>query len=162
MNRITPTMLAEQPFFNGMEVAHLQSIADCSRLERYDAGSLLLYQGEEADAAHLLLEGSVALELTVPGREPLVVETLAAGELVGASWLLPPARVHFDVRASNGVTSLRIGTGCLRRAMEQDSSLGYVFCRRFMAVVVRRLQATRLRLMDLYGHPGLFLPEERR
>jgi len=162
MNRITPGMLAEQPFFEGMEVGQLQSIAGCSRLERYDAGTLLLRQGEDADAAHLLLEGSVVLELAVPGREPLVVETLAAGELVGASWLLPPAQAHFDVRARDRVTSLRIGTACLRRAMEGDSALGYAFCRRFMEVVVRRLQATRLRLMDLYGHPGLFLPEERK
>jgi CRP-like cAMP-binding protein len=103
----------------------------------------------------------VALELAVPGREPLVLETLGEGELVGASWLLPPARVHFDVRSRGRVTTLRMESACLWRILKQDSAFGYTFCRRFMEVLVKRLQATRLQLMDLYGHPELYPPCRR-
>ena len=149
-------LLAGQPFFSGLAPAQLERIADCARLAEHRAGTLLLRQGDEARAIHLLLEGSVALEVTVPGRRPLVLETLGEGELVGASWLLPPARAHFDVRARTFLRTLRIDTACLLAAMETDSALGYAFCRRFMEVVLRRLQATRLQLTDLYAHPRLF------
>jgi hypothetical protein len=39
----------------------------------------------------------------------------------------------------------------VRSLCEHDPALGYELVRRFMAVVVERLQATRLRLLDLYG-----------
>jgi hypothetical protein len=42
--------------------------------------------------------------------------------------------------------------GRVVRAMcEADPGLGHELTRRLIAVVVRRLQATRIRLLDLYG-----------
>ena len=44
---------------------------------------------------------------------------------------------------------------CLRGKCEQDHELGYELLTRFVAVIVERLQATRLRLLDVYGDlPG--------
>ncbi len=162
MTQVAAPELAELELFRGVTAERLEAVAPCARRERHEAGRLLLRQGDEAASLHLLCSGSVSLELVVPGRAPLVLETLGPGELVGASWLLPPARVHFDVRAREAVESLRFDTGCLQRAMEADPGLGYLFCRRFMAVVVRRLQAARVQLMDLYGHPELFDPQRGR
>ena len=150
--------LAGQPFFQGMAQDHLQLLAGCAGLREFEADRLLLRQGEEADGIYLLLEGRVALELVVPGREPLVLETLGPGELVGASWVMPPHQAHFDVRSRSPVRALRIDVAALREAMEGDAALGYAFCSRFLKVVTRRLQATRMQLMDLYGHPELFSP----
>jgi hypothetical protein len=39
----------------------------------------------------------------------------------------------------------------VRRLCDEDPALGYQLTTRFMAVVVDRLQATRMRLLDLYG-----------
>lgn len=136
----------------------MAALAACAGHREWEAGRLLLRQGEAADSIHLLLEGEVALELVVPGREPLVLETLGRGELVGASWVMPPHQVHFDVRARSPLSTLRIDVACLRQALESDPALGYAFCSRFLRVVTRRLQATRMQLMDLYGHPELFSP----
>jgi len=39
----------------------------------------------------------------------------------------------------------------LRGKCEQDPALGYELMKRFMPVIVERLQATRFRLLDVYG-----------
>jgi CRP/FNR family cyclic AMP-dependent transcriptional regulator len=41
----------------------------------------------------------VALEIVAPGQTPIVIATLGEGEIVGASWLVPPYRWTFDARA---------------------------------------------------------------
>ena len=42
---------------------------------------------------------------------------------------------------------------CLRGKCDADHELGYQLMRRFAAVIVERLQATRLQLLDVYGQP---------
>jgi hypothetical protein len=41
---------------------------------------------------------------------------------------------------------------CLRGKCDEDSVLGYELLKRFVPVIVERLQATRVRLLDVYGH----------
>jgi hypothetical protein len=41
---------------------------------------------------------------------------------------------------------------CLRDKAESDHDLGYELMKRFAARMVERLQATRLQLLDVYGH----------
>ncbi len=43
---------------------------------------------------------------------------------------------------------------CLRGKCETDSELGYELYRRFAVVITERLQATRMRLLDVYGDPA--------
>jgi CRP/FNR family transcriptional regulator, cyclic AMP receptor protein len=43
---------------------------------------------------------------------------------------------------------------CLRGKADADPELGYELMRRFIPVIVERLQATRIRMLDVYGHVG--------
>jgi hypothetical protein len=51
-------------------------------------------------------------------------------------------------------SAIEIDARAIRELMERQPSLGYAMTRRFLDVVVDRLQATRIRLLDLYGHGG--------
>ncbi|HEV2460023.1 MAG TPA: hypothetical protein VGS80_16825, partial [Ktedonobacterales bacterium] len=42
---------------------------------------------------------------------------------------------------------------CLRAKCDADHELGYELMRRFAQVIVERLQATRLQLLDVYRDP---------
>jgi hypothetical protein len=42
---------------------------------------------------------------------------------------------------------------CLRDKCEADHDLGYELMKRFAQIITERLQATRLRLLDVYGPP---------
>ena len=81
-------LLLEHPFFAGMEEGPRKFIAGCGRNEVFHAGDYLFREGDAADRFFLIRHGTVALELHVPGREPLVVDTLQSGEIAGWSWCL--------------------------------------------------------------------------
>lgn len=151
-------ILANQTFFEGMNAEHLALIADCAELRDFAAGSTLLRQGEPANAFHVLLEGRVSLALRAGGRSRLVIETLLAPAVVGWSWLLPPYRWHFDVQAMTDTHTVEVHTPCILGKIEQDKVFGYEIYRRFLPVVVERLQAARLQMLDVYAKPDEHSP----
>jgi hypothetical protein len=52
------------------------------------------------------------------------------------------------------VGAIAVDAACLRQKAEADPAFGYELTKRVSAVILDRLQATRLRLLDLYGTPG--------
>jgi CRP/FNR family transcriptional regulator, cyclic AMP receptor protein len=147
-------LMAQAPTFAGLESSHLELIAGCGVNEHIEAGSYLLREGEAADRFFLIRQGSVALEVHAPGRGSIVIETLDAGDVVGWSWLFAPYRWQLDARAIEACRLIAFDGACLRGKCEADHELGYQLMSRFAAQIVERLQATRLQLLDVYGHAG--------
>jgi CRP/FNR family cyclic AMP-dependent transcriptional regulator len=148
------TRIHELPFFEGLPPADLELIAGCASNVRFREGELLFREGDDAESFYVLRHGTVALETFVPARGPFTIETLDAGEVVGWSWLFPPYRWHFDAHARSLVRATRFDGACLRAKCETDPRLGYELVSRFAQVMIERLQATRLRLLDVYGDAG--------
>ncbi|TFH87046.1 cyclic nucleotide-binding domain-containing protein [Billgrantia azerbaijanica] len=144
-------ILGEHPFFAGLAAEHGRLVAGCARNRRFAAGEYLFREGEAADEFYLIRHGQVALETRVPGRAPLVFATLGEGEIVGASWLLPPYRWMFDARAVTLTRAIGLDAACLRGKCEADHHLGYDMMKRFLPIVVKRLHDTRLQVLDVYG-----------
>ena len=119
---------------------------------RCEAGASLFHEGEAADRLFLVQRGRVALELVVPGRGPLIIDTIGAGEVLGLSWLLPPRRWQFDAHALEPVEAVAFDGAAVLALCERDSHLGYQLTLRLAEVMLRRMQSARLRLIDLYGH----------
>jgi CRP/FNR family transcriptional regulator, cyclic AMP receptor protein len=146
-------ILAEHPFFEALLPEHLAVVVGCAANLRFDTGAFVIRAGEEANQFFLLREGKVALEMTAPGRPPLVVQTLGAGEVLGWSWLVPPYHWKFDAVALAPIRAIALDGKCLRGKCESDHGLGYELLKRFAHLMEQRLQATRLQLLDLYGAP---------
>lgn len=142
--------LAEHPFFRGMPPEQLATLAGCARNARFEAGQFLFREGEPANDFYVVRFGRVSVELFAPTRGPVTIETIDAGEVLGWSWLFSPYRWHFDARAATQVRTLALDAACLRATCEREPALGYALLSRFAAVVVRRLEATQLQLLDLY------------
>ena len=145
-------LIAATPLFAGLSAAHLQLIAGCGANEGFAAGAPSRKSGAPADRFFLIRKGAVALEVDAPGRGPLVIETLLGGDVVGWSWLFAPYRWQLDGRAIQPCELVAFDGLCLRGKCETDHELGYQLMSRFAANLVERLQATRLQLLDVYGH----------
>jgi CRP/FNR family transcriptional regulator, cyclic AMP receptor protein len=145
------TILADVPLFEGMGPERLELLAGCAANVRFEPGDVLFRDGDEANAFYVIRAGTVALEMFVPARGGMTIETIGAGEVVGWSWLFPPYRWHFDARALAQVRATAIDGACLRGKCDDDPALGYDLMRRFAQVMIERLQWTRLRLLDVYG-----------
>jgi CRP-like cAMP-binding protein len=153
MHTLEPS-LARHPFFKDLAPRYLQLVVCCATNVRFKAGALLFREGEEANQFYLIRHGKVALQVCSPQSGPLTIETIAAGEVLGWSWLFPPYRWHFDAQALELVRAIAFDGQCLRARCEEDHDLGYDLMQRFAQVMVQRLQATRLQLLDLYGVPA--------
>ncbi|HVW69794.1 MAG TPA: cyclic nucleotide-binding domain-containing protein [Steroidobacteraceae bacterium] len=144
-------ILLQHPFFRGLETRLGALVAGCCRNVLFEAGGYLLREGAAAQEFYLVRQGSVALEVSAPGRPAIVFLTLGKDEIVGASWLAPPYRWTCDARAVNPVHALGIDAQCLRNKCEADHDLGYELLKRCQSMLIRRLHATRLQLLDVYG-----------
>ena len=151
MARQLEEILADVPFLDGMSPERLALLAGCASNVHFDAGELIFREGDEANTFYVVRHGSVAVELHAPARNPMTVETIEAGEILGWSWLFPPYRTHFDARALSSVRATGFDGGCLRGKCEDDPALGYDLMKRFAQVFTERLHWTRLRLLDIYG-----------
>ena len=143
--------LAEVPVFEGLAPQRLALIAGCAGTIHARAGEQLFREGDSADTFYVLRHGAIALEAHAPAGPPLTIETMHAGDVVGWSWLVPPYRWHFDGRVVEDVRAIGFDAACLRGKADADPALGYELLRRFAGLMLERLQATRLRLLDLYG-----------
>lgn len=139
------------PFFAGLETQLGHLIAGCARNHRFEAGAYLGRVGDPADEFFLIRQGRVALEILPPGRPPVVFATEGEGQIVGASWLVPPYRWRFDARAMELTRAIGIDARCLRDKCEADHDLGYEMMKRVVAVMTQRLDDTRLQVLDVYG-----------
>jgi len=146
------SLLADTPLLEGLGAKALGLIAGCASNVRIDAGEQIIQRGDPADVFYLIRHGSVLLETYVPGRGPVAIETLEAGEVLGWSWLFPPYRWHLDARALTLVRATAFDGACLRGKCAADPALGYELMSRFARVLIERLQWTRLRLLDVYGN----------
>jgi CRP-like cAMP-binding protein len=145
-------LIAQAPVFSGLSPEHLELIAGCARNRHVDAGLRVMREGEPADRFFLIRRGAVALEINAPGHDPLVIETRHAGDMVGWSWLFAPYRWQLDGRTVAACELIAFDGRCLREKCDTDHELGYRLMSSFAADLVETLQATRLQLVDVYGH----------
>lgn len=147
-------LLDQVPALRPLDQGHRETVAGCGSNRVFAAGEHVMREGEPADTFYVIRRGSVAIETFVPRQGAVTIETLHDGDLLGWSWLVPPYSTTFDARALSETHAIAFDGACLRRKLDADPGLGYVLLRLFAAVIVERLQGTRLRLLDVYGKTG--------
>ena len=143
-------IVREHPFFAGMKDEFTSLLSGCAKNVRFEAGQYLFHEGEPADQFYLLRSGRVALQIAAPARS-VTIQTVGESEIVGASWLVPPYRWGMDAKALELTRAIAMDAACLRGKCEDDHALGYELMKRFMPILIQRLQASRLQILDVYG-----------
>jgi CRP-like cAMP-binding protein len=146
-------LVSTHPFLGGLSQDACTRMSTWARRSKYQAGERIFAEGGKADRFWLILSGHVQLDAHLPGRGSVLIESLGHGAVLGWSWMFPPYVWHFGAAAVEPTDALELDGAGVRQECEADPALGYDLTRRFMQVVVDRLQATRIRLLDLYGSP---------
>jgi CRP/FNR family transcriptional regulator, cyclic AMP receptor protein len=144
-------ILAEHRLFAGLGQPFVELAAGCAKNTVFRPDEYLFHAEDPADWIYLVRHGRVALELVTPDRGAVQFETVGEGEIVGLTWLLPPYRWGYDARAAELTRAIALDARCLRDKCEADHDLGYELLKRFLPVLVQRLQASRLQVLDVYG-----------
>jgi CRP/FNR family transcriptional regulator, cyclic AMP receptor protein len=149
MNNTSAPALAGHQFTRGMPADYIAALAGAARHVRVPARHRLFEEGGTADRFWLIQAGRVALDMHVPGRGLVVIEALGMGDVIGWSWLYPPYQWRLGAVAMQPTQAFEIDGARVREMCAADPGFGYELTRRFLVVVVSRLQATRSRLLDL-------------
>ena len=150
-----PGCVERSPLFAGLNEGQLAAVVDGAEEEYFAKGRYVFRQGGEAERFYLLRQGRVAIEVSAPGKRTVTLQTLVPGEVLGWSWLLPPYTWHFDARACDDTQTVALDARKLRALMDRDLAAGHLLYRRFLAIMMERLQAARMQLLDLYAHDDL-------
>ncbi|HEY3268723.1 MAG TPA: cyclic nucleotide-binding domain-containing protein [Armatimonadota bacterium] len=142
-------ILEQQAFLQGLEPPYLDLLVGCASNVRFEPGEYFFHEGKDANHFYVLRSGRVTIETYSPGRGSIIIQTLGEGEVLGWSWLIPPYKWQFDARALVLTRAIALDTTCLRSKCEDDHDLGYEIMKRFANVIVQRLKATHLQLVDI-------------
>jgi len=143
------TRVALHPFLAGMNHAQLALLTDCAMPVRFKTGQTIFPEGEMANRFYLIERGKVVLESSVQLDNPVVIETIGAGDLLGWSWMFPPYVWNFTARATELTDAIFFYGTILREYCERDPSLGYELFKRMAPIMLRRLQAARKKMLSI-------------
>ena len=144
-------IIAEHSFFTGLDHGFIDLMVGCASNVRFKKGDYIFKEGDPANTFYLIRQGKVAVEVSAPQHAPIIVATLAEGEILGWSWLLAPYQWKHQARAKDDVRAIALDGKCLREKCEQNHDLGYEILKRFARIIEQRLEATRLQLIDVYA-----------
>lgn len=142
--------LEQHAFVHGLAPKHVRILAALAGKARLSGGDVIFREGEHSSQFYLIVEGSVALEMTLP-RGVLQVQRLGPGDGLGWSAALVGRGRHFQARALSDVDALVFQGPEVLAECRTDPEFGYAFMVRMLDVVSQRLQATRVQLADMYS-----------
>ncbi|WP_064744035.1 Crp/Fnr family transcriptional regulator [Actinomadura oligospora] len=160
MTSVLASSLARHSFLRDLRTPHLQRLSTAAKEVELPERHRFFDEGGHADRFWLIETGRVGLDVHIPGRGLVVIETFGRDTVLGWSWLFPPFQWRFGARALEPVRAVEFDGRLVRTLCAADPELGHELTRRFAEVMLDRLQATRLRLLDVYTHPGQVRPGE--
>ena len=145
------TIISEHYCFKGLEQNYLDMIIEKASDVSFDTGDLIFGENEKADKFYIIQEGIVALETTLaPDRDPITIQMLGEGDILGWGWLFPPYKAHFDSKAVAPTKTVSLDGKFILEQCEKDHDLGYELIKRFAFVMQQRLQAVRQQNPNMY------------
>ena len=143
--------LRELRFLHGIAEDHLQQLAEIAELKDFDEEDVLFREGEPAEDMFLVVYGSVSVEICSTGVGCKRILTVGPGELLGWSALLEQSRLTATARALKMTRLVELNAGKLLTICERDPLFGFEIMRRTALALAKRLSATRMQLIDVYG-----------
>ena len=144
-------LLREMRFSSPLSDATSAKLAGLVSYVEIPARTIIFGENIENFRLYLLVEGEVALEMCVPARGCTRILTLGPGDLLAWSSLLGDGRMTAGAQALTDTKMLVADAQAVNDLCAADHDFGYEFFRGVAISLSRRLVATRLQLLDLYG-----------
>ena len=148
------TLVKVHPFLAEMSTHHIEVLGSCASQKQFAEGEVVFRAGQPANGFYLIESGSVAIEGSVFEHGAISTDVLSAGEPLGWSWLFPPYLWHYDARAIKPTIALFFDSTVVHQACKEDLTLGHELFKRMSEVMVRRLQASRAKLIEALKPAG--------
>jgi CRP-like cAMP-binding protein len=155
------TALEAIPWFQVMSKEHFSKIVGIAKIFSFEPGQVIFHEGDKEDYLYVVLEGRVAIEMSVPGHGRIRILTAEPMEEVGWSSVTPVVRQRTaGARAVLPSRLVAFDANALRKLCEEDHDFGYFVMRRLVNVVAGRLLTGRLQLLDMFANPANYQEEQ--
>jgi CRP-like cAMP-binding protein len=145
-DRLAATWLTHE-----LDQAARAELARIGRFVKLPAGSVLMREGEVNDVMAIVLEGRVSLRMRVPERGQVTIVTIEVGDVVGWSAVVPPYHATSTAVALVDTELAQFDGPQLRQALATNAGLAAQLYPVLLQTVARRLEGTRLQLLDLFS-----------
>jgi CRP-like cAMP-binding protein len=142
-------VLRRIPMFAKVDPAKLKLLAFTSERVTFDAGQELFHQGDAADAAYIIVDGSIEVIVDSP-KGPLVVAALSKNDFIGEIGILCDMPRTATIKAVSRVTTLKITKDLFFRMVMDFPSMGV----EVMRVLANRLEKTTAALREARSRVG--------
>ncbi len=146
-----PDLLSEHEFFKDFPKDSLDLIAGCGKNVHFKPDAYIAHEGDAADQFYVIKSGSAVIEIHSPNKGVLQIMSLKGHDIAGWSWIFPPYKWNFDLRATSELSMIALDGKCLRQKCEEDHSLGYYLMKKFAMIMTDRLKTARMQVLDIYG-----------
>jgi CRP-like cAMP-binding protein len=148
---ISPEKLRCFPLFAGLTDAVLKAVAMAGEEMPLSKGAWLFYEGNEANALYVILEGKVRLKIALDRERTYHadLDTLGEGDVIGWSALVEPYTYTLSAVAMTDVRLAKLDGVSLCEIMAHDTGAGYLLMSRLMQIVGIRLATIHARFASL-------------
>ena len=115
-------LLRKVPMFAKLEPSRLKLLAFTSEALTFEDGEILCHQGDQADAAYVIMQGEVEILMDTDAG-PLPVASLGQNELFGELAVLTNAPRVATLRAKSGLRALRITDEMFLKFLAENSEV---------------------------------------
>lgn len=144
-------MLGDAWLTRDLDPRVIGSLASIGRMRNAAASETLLNEGDPTDSMAIVVEGRISLRLRVPERGNVTILTVEPGDVVGWSALVPPYRATSTAVALERARLVAFEGPDLRRLFDNNQALALKIYPMVLRAVARRLEATRLQLLDMFS-----------
>ena len=148
------SVMGRHPFTKNFSAEEEAKLADICTLAEFRAGEYLLREDQVCEKFYLLVKGLVSIELQLQGGELLRIQSEGPGGAIGWSWLFPPYRATFDIRAVEECKAIAVDAAKMRDMMDENPTFGYRTTKQLLETVIGRLSQSRLQLVDIHSMMG--------
>ncbi len=139
--------LKKVPLFANIETSKLKLMAFASERLTYKPGQLLVKQGDQGDAAYIILEGEAEVVIDQADGSEVVITTLKRYAVLGEIAILCDVPRTATVRAKEKTQTLKITKDLFFRLVQDFPQIGM----EVMRILAARLEKTT---QDLYAARG--------
>ncbi len=141
-------------FCKGLSFEYQRRLFAAGEIKEYQPGERLFFEGQNSKEIYLLADGQVILETSIPGQDPMRLQMVGPGELLGWSPVLGLGVMTATARAITPCHLLALDAERILSMAEEDPKFVLEFMRRVAITLARRLNATRLQLLQTYQDAG--------
>ena len=134
-------LLRRVPLFAEIEPSRLKLLAFMSERVAFDAGKIMVRQGDAADAAYLIIDGHAEVIAETPSG-PVILATLGSNETVGEMGILTNMPRNATIRAKDRLLALRIAKEPFMRMVREFPNISVAI----MQELAHRLDAVNNQL----------------